>query len=236
MDSRSSAERSTESFRIPSDLLAADTDGVRSVLSSVADLTAMNTRVRAASVTVVQGDEATTVAATDQVAVELDETQYAAGYGPCLDAILSGGIVEMADARTETRWPQFAPKALAIGVLSSMSLPIPVTSDILAGLNVYGATERAFDESDRRGFDGLVTFAATAVATLERYEASKTLLVQMQAAMQSRAVIDQARGILMSEQRCDAEEAFAILRRTSQQANVKIRVIAQQIVDGARTS
>jgi hypothetical protein len=217
MNSPSGTERSTESFRIPADLLAADTASVGSVLSSVAGLAVTNTRARAASVTLVQGDEATTLASTDRIATELDETQYATG------------------ARVEQRWPQYTPKAVALGVLSSVSLPIPVTNAVSAGLNVYGETDHAFDDHDRRGFDGLVTFAATAIATLERYEASKTLLVQMQTAMQSRAVIDQARGILMAQHRCTAEEAFAILRRTSQHANIKIRDIAQQIVTAATT-
>jgi GAF domain-containing protein len=231
MDPDSTSHGSAARFQLPVglDLTAHSTE---TVLSAVADLAVRGTAgAVAASVTILHGDAPSTTVSTGPVATALDESQYAQGYGPCLDAVLSGDVIDILDTRAETRWPKFTPLAVEAGVLSMLSLPIPVDQPMGAGLNVYAAAEAAFTPGDRDGLTSLVGFAAAAITNVRVYEASKTLVEQMQTAMQSRAVIDQARGILMAQHRCDAEEAFAILRRTSQQGNRKIRDLAQAIVD-----
>ena len=124
----------------------------------------------------------------------------------------------------------FTPVAVARGALSSVSLPIPVNESLSAGLNVYASEANAFSESDQVGLQGLVGFAGAAIGNMHLYEASRTLVDQMREAAQSRAVIDQARGILMAQHGVSAEEAFAILRRASQRANRKIRDLAEDLV------
>jgi GAF domain-containing protein len=134
---------------------------------------------------------------------------------------------------TEARWPSFTPVAVSQGVAASLSLPIPVAETVAAALNVYATRARAFHDVDRQSLRGLVGFAAAAIANMHLYDESRTLVEQMRAAAQSRAVIDQARGILMVQNHCGPEEAFAILRQTSQHANRKIRDLARDIVDRA---
>lgn len=233
MDTPAGAAGTSESFRLPAPR-AAQSHSTETVLAAVCDL-ALKSAPSAMSVsaTVLTGDRATTIVSTSKVALGLDETQYEQGYGPCVDAILSGDVMEMTDARSEMRWPVFAAAAVQAGALNVLSLPIPITESLAAGVNCYAAEVNAFSDSERERLQGLVTFAGLSIANLQHAEESKALVEQLQTAMQSRAVIDQARGILMARHGCDAEEAFAILRRTSQHANIKIRDIAQQIVADA---
>jgi hypothetical protein len=82
--------------------------------------------VGAASVTLVESDRASTVAFAGQVALDLDETQYQDGFGPCLEVARSSGTVTVRDMAAEARWPAFARRALAVGVHSSLSLALPL--------------------------------------------------------------------------------------------------------------
>jgi GAF domain-containing protein len=217
-------------FHVP-DMSGAPKHSTQAVLSAVVDLAARSKpTVAAASVTMLRGDEPTTFVATGDLATELDESQYERGHGPCLDAIRLGDVMYVLDSRTETRWPGFSEAAVQHGALSSLSLPIPVTADLAAGLNVYATEPNAFSDADRAGLSSLVDFAGMAIANLQMVETTQTLVEQMQAAMHSRAVIDQARGILMARHRCDPDAAFAMLREASQHSNRKLRDIAAEIV------
>ncbi|MCW2571044.1 MAG: Response regulator with antiterminator output domain [Frankiales bacterium] len=209
------------------------TNTIDSVLLAVAELAVEKTAGTAASVTLMTGSRPSTSASTGAVALELDETQYEQGYGPCLDAVLSRDVMRVTDARTEARWPKFTPVAVAHGILSSMSLPIPVLDSVVAGLNVYAASPHAFGDEDDKELHDLVALGAAAIANMHLYESSKTVLDQMRIAAESRAVIDQARGVLMARHRCTADEAFDMLRLASQSANRKIRDIAREVVDEA---
>jgi GAF domain-containing protein len=223
----------TEGFRAPS-VADGGVESTRTVLSAVAEFSLRSApTASSASVTLLDGDAPSTFVSTGPLAEALDERQYAAGHGPCLDAVLTGDIIEITDARTETRWPGYTPAAVQQGTLSSLSLPIAHTGQVAAGLNVYAHAANAFSPQEREDLTALVELASTAIANLQLAKQSSTLVEQMQTAMQSRAVIDQARGILMALHGCDAEEAFAILRRTSQHSNRKIRDIALEIVDKA---
>src|SRR4051812_4569080 len=97
------------------------------------------------SVTVVTNAGARTIAATSDWAGTIDQAQYAAGDGPCVEASVGGEVREMTDAAIETRWPAFTAAALAGGALSSMSIPIPVDDDgVVGALNAFASTPAAF--------------------------------------------------------------------------------------------
>lgn len=231
MDPEDRPARADGPFLLP-EVTDLRTNTLDSVLGAVADLAVRNTAGGAeASVTLMVGDRPLTFAATGPLAAVLDETQYTQGYGPCLDAVLSNSVMDITDARTELRWPQFTPIAVERGALCSISLPIPVMKSVAAGVNVYGTSPEAFTDTDRGTLRDLVGFASAAIANMHLYEASKTLVEQMRTAAASRAVIDQALGVLMLQHHCTAEEAFDILRRLSQSANRKIRDLAAEIVE-----
>ncbi|MDT7537086.1 MAG: hypothetical protein QOI82_671 [Actinomycetota bacterium] len=186
------------------------------------------------SITLVSKDKATTVVTTGQLATALDERQYEAEAGPCLDAAQAGSVASIPDMRAETRWPAFSAAAVEAGALSSLSTPIPLQQYANAALNMYGTEPGAFDDDAIELAQSFASYAGVALANMHLYESTRTLAEQLQAAMESRAVIEQAKGVLMGQRRCTAEEAFDILVKLSQQSNRKLREVAQALVDSAR--
>jgi len=189
-----------------------------------------------ASVTLVNSEKATTPAFTGTVALDLDETQYELGYGPCLASAEAGQLVSVPNIAEETRWPQFSAQAQAKGVHSSLSVPLPVQRQVIGALNLYSPQPNSFDDTAIRLAEEFGAYAAVAVAHTTLYLSASELTEQMAHAMQSRAVIEQAKGIIMGERRCDADAAFDILVGLSQRSHQKLRDVAKTLVDGTLTA
>jgi GAF domain-containing protein len=183
------------------------------------------------SITLIAGDDATTPAATDPVALKLDETQYATGHGPCLAAAQAGHAIAIADTASDTRWPDFARDAHEHSVRSSLSVPLPVQRQVIGALNMYTREQFSADEPTVRLADQFATYAAAAIANTTLYMTAAQLAHQMLEAMESRATIEQAKGILMARHRCDPGAAFDLLVRASQEGHLKLREVATRIVD-----
>ena len=188
------------------------------------------------SVTLVRGDSPSTAAFTGSVSKVLDETQYAQGHGPCLDAAIAGETISIPHMRTEQRWPDYVPAALEQGVRSTLSVGLPVQDSVVGALNIYSLSEQAFDDEQLALATTFAGYAAVALANANLYDTTATLATQMQQAMESRAVIEQAKGIIMAERRCSAQEAFGILARVSQDSNRKLRDVAHALVERAGAS
>ncbi len=186
------------------------------------------------SVTLLQGENATTAAFTGALAVHLDERQYDTGQGPCLAAAAGGETVLIPDMTAEDRWPEYSPDAVRRGALSSVSVGIPVQQAVTGALNVYSTRAKAFDDEGVDHNQAFASYAAVALSNAHLYASSTVLAGQMQQAMASRAVIEQAKGILVSQRRCTVDEAFDILIRASRNFNRKLRDIAQALVDGSQ--
>jgi GAF domain-containing protein len=202
------------------------------VLQRVADLAkAVIPGVAEASVTLIVGDTAETAAFTGDLAMALDERQYAAGDAPCLAAATNRAIYLIQDTSTDDRWPSLCEAASKLGVRSTLSVGIPV-QEVVAGLNLYSAEIGVFDEDAVTLADTFANYAAVALANAYLYSTTAALAKQMSAAMESRAVIEQAKGILMARQNISADDAFALLSRASQTSNRKLREIAAGIVTG----
>jgi GAF domain-containing protein len=185
--------------------------------------------VGAASITLID-DGAGTVASTETLATELDERQYSAGWGPCLYAGEFGQLARMDDSANETRWPDFAEAAVAAGVGSSLSAPLPSQQHISGALNLYAYEPHAFDEPSSRLAESFAAHVALMLAQAFNYTDASRQAATLQEAMHSRAVIEQAKGILMAARECGADEAFDILVRQSQTRHVKLRDVAAQLV------
>jgi GAF domain-containing protein len=184
----------------------------------------------ACGVTLRRNGQAFTVASSDTFAAQIDELQYEAGEGPCLEAFRTGTTVQVDDLAAERRWDRFRPSALAHGMISSLSLPLAIDGQVAAALNLYGKSPGAFSPADA---DTARALAAQSTAALEviLHQTDQALLrEQLDTALRSRAVIDQALGILMAQQRCTAREAFDLLRQASQHRNRKLREVAVDIV------
>jgi GAF domain-containing protein len=174
-----------------------------------------------------------TVAFTGQLAADVDESQYQAGYGPCLDALRLQQTVVVDDLETEGRWPAYVPRALEAGVRSSVSVPLPVDGDHVGGFNVYGLSPHAFGPEAITAAEELATYAGVILNNANLYFSAAGRADQMAEAMRSRAIIEQAKGILMGSRRCSADEAFSILVKLSQETGRKLNLVAQGVVDYA---
>ncbi|MGY1746279.1 GAF and ANTAR domain-containing protein [Blastococcus sp. SYSU D00695] len=185
----------------------------------------------AVSITLVRGDRGHTAAFSARLALEADELQYADGSGPCLDAGRGGVPLRIDDTRTEQRWPGYMARVVELGVRSSLSLPLPYQGGVIGALNVYSTRPAAFATpgSLAAGTD-VAEAIAVAVANAEAHHRLGEQARNMRIAMESRAVIEQAKGVLMAQQAVDAEQAFEILREASQRANRKLRDVAAGVV------
>ncbi|PZF82140.1 GAF and ANTAR domain-containing protein [Jiangella anatolica] len=172
-----------------------------------------------------------TVVSSDPRAAEVDEGQYAGGWGPCVHSLATGEVVEVTDQESDPRWPEYRVHAVALGVRSSLSLPLTVNGDVVGAMNLYDFDRPgAFDERNRRRAETFAVQASTALTLALRQARDAELTGQLEQALATRSVIDQAVGILMAQQRCTADQAFALLRAHSQNNNLKLRTVAERIV------
>ena len=210
-------------------------DSVDSVLERVAHLAKRVLEADAVSMTLVRArGKPATVVATDELANALDESQYENGYGPCLDAAGGGEILHVTDVAEETRWPGYLRQAAALGVGSSLSVPVPVRHPLTAALNNYATRPHGFDGADLEAARTLASYAGVAIGNIFLFESTREMAEQLTQAMESRAVIEQAKGILIAERRCSSEEAFTLLADISQRSNRKLRDVAQALVHSAQ--
>lgn len=190
-----------------------------------------------ASVTLAADTSANRTAAfTGDVALRADELQYGSGEGPCVDAIRSETPHLSGSLDSETRWPQWTPAARAEGVRGVLSLPLAVNGSVIGALNLYSTEDGAFTQDMLRIADGFAEYAAVAVANAQLYVRMATLAEDMESAMRSRAVIEQAKGILMALHGIDDDDAFRRLVEISQRTHRKLRDVAADLVETARLS
>ena len=184
-----------------------------------------------ASITFTRGDDrGWTVGSTGELATRLDEAQYALGHGPCMDAGSGGQVLLVRDFETEDRWPDYAPTVLAAGVRSSLSMPFPIQQHIIAALNLYAREANAFGDDDIALAHDIASHAAVAVVNAVLYDSAAQLAEGLRDARESRAAIEQAKGIIMATSRCSPDAAFDMLVRASQRENRKLRDVAAELV------
>ncbi|AGL18914.1 GAF and ANTAR domain-containing protein [Actinoplanes sp. N902-109] len=186
------------------------------------------------SVTLIPERGPYTISWTGQPALEVDEQQYRDGSGPCLEAAMGKATLAIHEVAGETRWPAWAEHAWSRGVRSSASVGMPIHDNVSGGLNVYSRAVDAFDDESLTLLETFAGYAAVALANAHLYDTTTTLAQHMQAAMESRAVIEQAKGIIMGERRCSPDEAFTILAKLSQDSNRKLRDVAVALVNRAQ--
>jgi GAF domain-containing protein len=155
---------------------------------------------------------------------QADDAQHALAQGPCLDAGLRGHQLVVDDLSAEVRWPEWSPEAARLGFRSVLSTGLHTADDRpLGALNLYRREPAGFGVQDQQTARLLAAHATAAIAAALRQQ-------NLQVAVESRTVIGQAEGILMIRYGLNAEQAIAVLRRCSQQANIKLRDLAAAVV------
>jgi GAF domain-containing protein len=182
------------------------------------------------SITLIEDERPRTVVFTGPLAMELDERQYTDGCGPCTDAAVTGATIVVDTTSTHSSYPGFARAAARRGITSTLSVGLPIPQGTAGALNMYSGADQPISENSIAAAEEFAGYAAVAISNAALYHAATDTALQMSAALQSRAVIDQAKGIIMGQQRCTPDEAFRILTRASQHRNQKLRDIAAAIV------
>ncbi|WP_062645017.1 GAF and ANTAR domain-containing protein [Streptomyces maremycinicus] len=179
-----------------------------------------------AGILTLRGTKVETVAATDRLVVDSDRLQERMGEGPCFDSARTARgerVFRIADfTHEEPRWPAYAPRARALGVGSMMGFLLFTDDADLGALNLYSRRPGAFTEADETAGWLLASHAAVAFSSARTH-------AQLEAAVATRHVIGEAMGILMGGHRLTEDQAFDVLRRFSQEHNVKLHEVARRV-------
>ncbi len=186
-----------------------------------------------AGLTLLEEDRPDTVVVTADFVREVDSIQYGLGQGPCITAAREGLTVLSGSLGGDPRWPRFGGAVARLGVHSVVSLPMITADGVVGAMNVYAREKHAFD--DRAAEIGEIYAAPAAVAVQNAQVLAQTqrLAARLQEALETRAVVERAVGIVLSRQGGTVTEALNRLRSISQQEHHKLALVAQSVVDEA---
>ncbi|GAB46949.1 GAF and ANTAR domain-containing protein [Mobilicoccus pelagius] len=172
----------------------------------------------------VRNGRAESAAVSDEIVVRADELQLEAGDGPCLEAIAERERFIIEDTAEDDRWPNWCAGVKELGIRSVLSVRLQTAAGTLGALNLYARGTSHFSEND--AVVGTILAAHASVALAADKER-----VELRSAIDSRHMIGMAQGMLMERFKLDREQAFSVLRRYSQDRNVKLREVAAQLVE-----
>lgn len=179
---------------------------------------------------------AATVAASSEEARSVDEIQHGFGVGPCLHAAATGEVTVVEDVRSEQRWPKYFQAIAESGYFSILGVPLDLgEAGSSAALDFYATKPNVFTPEIVRLAEEYALHAARALQLSVRVAASTEKAAHLQAAMEARTVIDLAVGIIIAQNRCSQDKAIEILKNAASNQNVKMRVLAQQLVTSVAT-
>ena len=171
-----------------------------------------------------KGGKFESLSGTSDLIYRLDELQEKYGEGPCVDAAIKELVVRTDDFENEQRWPEYSHAVCELGVRSGLSFKLYTGERTAGALNVFSFKPNAFAPESEAIGSVLAAHAAAAILASREGE-------RLQSALMSRDIIGQAKGIVMERFKVDAVRAFDMLRRLSQESNVKLATIAQRVVD-----
>jgi len=183
----------------------------------------------AANITVWHDGEPVSQASSHPEPSRLVAMQVASGRGPLIDAITDGSPTSCEDTLTETRWPEFAAAAVRIGVRSAVTLTR--SGDVVIAMSLFGLRPRAIESDQLQLAELLVAYGGALVGAVSDYDESRRVAAQLQDAADARAVVDQAKGILMHALGCTADEALDRMREVSQRTNLRATEVARRVID-----
>jgi GAF domain-containing protein len=176
-----------------------------------------------AGISLLQNRVVETPASFGELAATCDKLQERLGEGPCVTALLESEVICIDDIDGDARWPKFAAAAAQQGVRSMLACRLATQRDKLGALNMYSTEPGAFTVESEQMAAGYAAHVSLALSALDRES-------NLRRALASREVIGQAMGILMERHRITASQAFDVMVHASQRSNVKLRVIAEELV------
>jgi len=205
---------------------------IQSYLQAVADLTGKAVEVDGSySLSTTLYGHPVTIGSSDRAAWDADQVEFDTAEGPCVEAMGTGAVPTAIDLATEQRWPAWTAVASLLGFSSAAGIPAEVTPGHRIALNLYAIAPNAFDDQTVHRALVFAEEVARSIPMAVRLFDADERASQLEQALASRSTIDQALGVLMSQNRCTAEVAFGILRRASQNRNIKLREVAATIIE-----
>jgi GAF domain-containing protein len=176
------------------------------------------------------------VAASTEQTRLLELFQLQTDQGPCVDYFRTGRPVAIADLSTATdRWPRFVAEARQTGFASVHALPMRLRSDVIGALNLFSAQPGGLDEHTVRLGQAFADVATIGLLQARAIRQRGTLAEQLQSALNSRIVIEQAKGVIAERRHLDMDQSFTMLRSTARTNNRRLSDLARAVVDGTET-
>jgi len=171
------------------------------------------------------------VTAVSQASGELERNQEEQQAGPCRDAYDTGEVVRVSDVRQESaRWPEFSATATRLVVAGVAGIPMRLADKIIGALNLYSPEPREWSDEDIAVAGVLADVATSYVVNASKLRQQEQLTEQLQAALESRVVIEQAKGITAYKHAVTIEQAYQLMRRHARSNNASLRLVAEAIV------
>lgn len=182
-------------------------------------------------VTLLQDGSLRLVTAVPDVAVHLEEAQQDQQQGPCLEATRSGAAVTIPDLRDEAaRWPEYAATAARRGILAAAGIPLKIEDTTVGALDLYAQEVRDWSTEDIAAARVLADMATGYLVNASKLDQHRQLSEQLQRALQSRIVIEQAKGMTAHARAVTVDAAFELLRRHARNHNTSVRAVAEAVV------
>jgi GAF domain-containing protein len=171
------------------------------------------------------------VTAVSEASGELERSQERHQSGPCRDAYLTGEVVRVTDVREESaRWPEFSATASRLAVAGVAGIPMRLADQIIGALNLYSPEPREWSDGDIAVAAVLADVATSYVVNASKLRQQEQLSEQLQEALESRVVIEQAKGITAYKHAVSVDQAYQLMRRHARNNNASLRVVAEAIV------
>lgn len=188
--------------------------------------------VRGAGVSVVdEHGQLRPVTGINELTLTLESVEEQFQEGPCVDAFKQGDVIAVEEIERDLdRWPKWASEAMRHSVHAVLGIPLRVRDESIGAMNIYNSEPRKWREMDIRVARVLTDMAASYVANASELEESRRTTEQLREALESRIIIEQAKGVISVDQRCSVDDAFTLLRDHSRRHNVSLRAVAEAVV------
>lgn len=182
-------------------------------------------------VTLWEKEEPRYVAALNASAAELEHVQSASGQGPCMQAYRTGRLVPVSDLHDmEEEWPAYCAVAREQGVRAAAGVPLVLVGEPIGALNLYSATPRTWSPRDLQVARVLADMATSYLVNASKLDQQRQLNQQLLEALESRVLIEQAKGVVAARRGTTVEVAFELIRKHARQNNSKLHAVAEAIV------
>jgi GAF domain-containing protein len=185
----------------------------------------------AAGIVLLVDGEPTSVAVTDRLTIEIDLVQYRTGEGPCLSALNEGDVVRIDILERDSTFTRFAPGAIDRGLRSVLSTPLSANGRTVGALNMYSTRANAFDERTEEAVRPMAEYAGHAIGGSPLYAYSLDMVDGLVEDLESRAIIEQATGVLMANQESTSGTALDQLRDLAMRSGESMRTVAEWVID-----